>query len=90
MLRLRGLRLEDERRLLCADDEAEEPLRAPNVVIIRFFFVGFFKKLRLNVGNFMVTMQVHEYNIWIQSRQIVPLDCCLDEISIHQKKGGVL
>lgn len=61
MLRLRGLRLDDERRLFWrADEEAEEP-RAPNVVIIRFFLVGFFKKFRLNVGNFMVTMQVHEY-----------------------------
>lgn len=53
MLRLRDLRPGDARRLLRVDDDADEP-RLPNVVTIRFFFVGFLKKFKLNVGNFMV------------------------------------
>lgn len=59
MLRLRDFRPEDERRLLRVDDEADEP-RFPNVVIIRFFLTGFLKKFKLNVGNFMFMMRMHE------------------------------
>lgn len=61
MLRLRDFRPEDERRLLRVDDEADES-RLPNVVIIRFFLVGFLKKFKLNVGNFMFMIRMHEWN----------------------------
>lgn len=67
MLRLRVVfRLDDDgRRLLRADEDADES-RLPNVVIMRFFFVGLLKIFKLNVGSFIVVektmMMAHKYN----------------------------
>lgn len=63
MLRLRDLRFDDDER--CAlreaaatDNEADE-LRFPNIVFGRFFLVGFLKKFKLIVGNFIFQQCQH-------------------------------